>query len=38
MASKRDTSALLKQLAWAIGAIALVFAAIHFAPIISHGG
>ncbi len=38
MAAKRDTGALLKQVAWAIAAIALVFAAIHFAPIISHGG
>jgi hypothetical protein len=38
VAAKRDTGALLKQVAWAVAAIALVFTAIHFAPIISHGG
>jgi hypothetical protein len=38
MAVKRDTGAILKQVAWAVAAIALVFTAIHFAPIISHGG
>ena len=38
MAIKRDTGALIRQLAWAAGAIGLVFALIHFAPIISHGG
>jgi beta-lactamase regulating signal transducer with metallopeptidase domain len=37
MAIKRDTGAVLKQLVWVIGGIALVFALIHFAPIISHG-
>jgi hypothetical protein len=38
MGVKRDTGAILKQVAWAVVAIALVFTAIHFAPIISHGG
>jgi len=38
VAAKRDTGALLKQVAWAVGAIAMVFTVIHFAPIISHGG
>ena len=38
MAVKRDTGAILKQVAWAVAAIALVFTAIYFAPIISHGG
>jgi hypothetical protein len=38
VAVKRDTGALLKQVAWAVAAIVLVFTAIHFAPIISHGG
>ncbi len=38
MAVKRDTGALLKQVGWAVAAIALLFTLIHFAPIISHGG
>lgn len=38
MAIKRDTGAIVKQLGWVVGAIALLFAFIHFAPIISHGG
>ncbi len=35
---KRDTGAILKQLVWIVGGIACLFALIHFAPIISHGG
>jgi hypothetical protein len=38
MAVKRDTGAIVKQLVWIVGGIGLVFAFIHFAPIISHGG
>jgi hypothetical protein len=35
--AKRDTGLVLKQLAWVVGGIGLIFALIHFAPIISHG-
>lgn len=36
--AQRDTKPILKQLAWFVGGIALIFAFIHYAPIISHGG
>jgi hypothetical protein len=32
----RQTGPVLKQLAWFVGGIALVFAVIHYAPILSH--
>jgi hypothetical protein len=38
VAIKRDTSAIMKQLVWIVGGIAVVISIIHYAPIISHGG
>jgi hypothetical protein len=35
---KRDTTAIVKQLGYVIAGIACLFALVHFAPIISHGG
>jgi hypothetical protein len=29
---------MVKSLAWFLGAVGLIFALIHYAPIISHGG
>jgi hypothetical protein len=38
MAVQRSSGEIVKMVAWLIGAVALVFGLIHFAPIISHGG
>jgi hypothetical protein len=34
---KRSGKDVVKSLAWFLGAIGVIFAIIHFAPIISHG-
>lgn len=38
MAIKRDTGAIVKQLAWIVGGIAVLITLVSFAPVISHGG
>ena len=38
MAVQRSSGEIIKMVAWLVGAVALVFSLIHFAPIISHGG
>lgn len=37
MALQTSGKDVVKSLAWFIGAVALIFAVIHYAPIISHG-
>lgn len=37
MALQNSGKDIIKSLAWFIGAIGLIFALIHYAPIISHG-
>jgi hypothetical protein len=36
--AKRDTGAILKQLIWIVGGIALLVTLVTLAPVISHGG
>ncbi|WP_255609345.1 hypothetical protein [Methylosinus sp. Sm6] len=35
---KRSGAELVKSIAWFLGAVGVIFAIIHYAPIISHGG